>query len=181
MHLERHVQLVPGQARILLVAEAKVCAFWRDAITARMNENYRRQMVFNLDLAHAYRLPVEEIESVIQNDYGSDAAVQLRMLQEAYAQLQNIIYGHSSITAARSKIIEAMAAICACDGALCRMVRRGKIGRARELGEEVIPLAREFTNLRLELYKGNAARILHHCEDLSLRTLKQLGTIRENV
>ena len=92
--------------------------------------------------------------------------------------LLSLIYESPAIYESRSSLIEAIAAVCACDGSLCRLLGRGKSDLARQLGFKVIPLAREFTSLRLELRRGQGAGILPQCKDLAKRSLDLLAEIR---
>jgi len=183
MRLERRLQMVPGQTRILLVAEAQVCAHWRDVIADRMIKNYEHQTAIHLPLAESYDVSTAKLRALMENQSmdGGNYLDRLHGFREAYGEFMNTIYDHAPFTLARSSILETMSATCACDGALCRLVRRGRMEEARTLGEEVIPLAREFTNLRLDLRNGHANRILGHCEDLSRRAQQTLRTIRETI
>jgi hypothetical protein len=118
------------------------------------------------------------IEEALRNAGNGSKPEQLESVHAAHSALVNLIYDAKDIHMARSKIIEASSAVCACDGALCRLMSRGKIDTARELGEGVVPLAREFTALRLELRRGNGAGILATADDLSRRSLNMLARIR---
>jgi hypothetical protein len=100
------------------------------------------------------------------------------MMRQARDELLGLIYDSPSIFAPRSKLIEACAAVCACDGSLCRLLGRGKVDIARQWGFKVIPLAREFTNLRLELRRGKGDAIMGQCENLALRAHSLLAEIR---
>lgn len=178
MSLERHLQMVPGQARILLVAEESVCGYWRDILAGRMIVNLKRAAALNFPMCEAYRVDTSAIRALVDLPPTGDPLAELHNLDRAYHDMQNRIYAVDAATRARSSIVEAMAAACACDGALCRLVKRGRLEEARTLGEEVIPLAREFTHLRIDLEAGHAERILPHCEDLSNRVNQLLKRIR---
>jgi hypothetical protein len=90
----------------------------------------------------------------------------------------NLVYDSPAIYEARTKIIQASAAVCACDGSLCRLLARGKSDVARQWGFKVVPLAREFTNLRLELRRGRGAEILGQCQAVAARACEILAEIR---
>ncbi len=54
----------------------------------------------------------------------------------------------------------------------------GKKDLAGDLGGDVVPLAAEFTQLRLELRRGEGARILEQSRDVAARALVLLNRIR---
>jgi hypothetical protein len=56
MNLKRHIEMFPGQAQIVLMAERKVCNQWRDILAQRLVEDDRTQLSFNLALAQTYGL-----------------------------------------------------------------------------------------------------------------------------
>ena len=68
--------------------------------------------------------------------------------------------------------------ICATDGALCRLMERGKNELARAIGEELTPMASEIIQMRLELKQGNAKRYLDTAESLGSRMLETLNRVR---
>ena len=174
----RHLEMFPGQLRVMLLARHEVCEHWRRVITARMIDIDRRTMAVDLALAHAYGLNAAPIERMLEA-VGTDATPSdIAVTKQARAALLNLIYGSRAICESRSAIIEATAAVCACDGSLCRLLARGKADLARQLGFKVIPLAREFTTLRIELRRGQGAAILELCRDLAKRAIELLAEIR---
>lgn len=178
MPAQRHFQMFPGQMHVVLVGKPGVCDLWRDRIAARMIANDRRVMEFDLSLLHAHGVSTAGIEEML-NDVSSEGGPRdLETMQRARDALLNLVYDSPAIYEARTKLIEACAAVCACDGSLCRLLGRNKIELARQWGFKVTPLAREFTNLRLELRRGRGAEILHSCEDLARRTHRLLAEIR---
>jgi hypothetical protein len=179
MDLARHLEMFPGQARIVLAARPEVCARWRDVLAERLIDVDQRQLTFNLNLARNNGLNVGEIESMITRAVDGEPLGHLALMDQARNRLQDLIYETPHIRDARSKIIEANAIVCACDGALCRALMKGKAPNVEALGQKVIPLAREFTNLRLELRRGKGAQILPHCEGLANRARALLSEIRE--
>ena len=178
MNLERHLEMFPGQARLLFVANEEVSRFWRDALAWRLIENDRRQLGYNLKIAHAHHIDTGEVHQIMDSIGSGDIMRDLAAMDRAHDMVLDMIYRADHIAEARAKIIEASAAVCGCDGALCRMMNRGQVDRARELGLSVLPLAREFTHLRLELREGKATEIIPHAHDLAERSIKVLEEIR---
>lgn len=182
MRLERSLQMVPGQARILMVAEKEVCTRWRRTITARLVDDYRSRAAFDLELSEAYQIDPGPIAEFVEREAtGEEVESFLLDTRDAYAALHDRLHGHHALTTVQSHLIETMSVACASDGALCRLVRRGRIDEARTLGESLIPIARELTNLRLELYAGNAGGVMGLANEVRSRALAQLQTIREVV
>ncbi len=177
MRRDRHLEMFPGQARAVLVAEPEICTYWRDEIARRLTEDDRRQLFFNMNLARAYGLNTEPIERIAKTNDGSPID-DLETMDCARDMLVDLMYMAASIRDPNSKITEASAAICACDGVLCRLISRGKMDLAKEWGLKVIPLAREMTHLRLEIRRGRGHDVLRHCEDLTTRVLHLLADIR---
>lgn len=178
MDLERHVEMFPGQSQVVLLAAPEVCARIRDMIARRLIGDDRRQMRFNMDLARAYDLDTRVIEEMVTGIGSGHSLEDLDVMDRARDDLVDLIYASPAICQSRSEVIKAASAICACDGALCRMVNRGNADLAKELGLKVMPLAREATHLRLELRRGKGEVRLPLCEDLVQRSLRLLAEIR---
>lgn len=174
----RHMEMFPGQLHIILSAPPEVCERWRDVISERIILNDRRQLLFDLPLASAYGLNIEAVEAMVESAAGLPGTEALHIMEQARESVLNVLYQSSSPSLSRSKLIEVSAAICACDGTLCRLLGQGKSDQARQLGFKVIPLARELTHLRLELRRGRGAAILEHCQSLAQRTAEVLAEIR---
>lgn len=181
MDRQRHIEMFPGQATIILVASPERCNHWRDIIATRLIQSDLKKLHFNLKLARAYDLDFAQIETRLDAVEERASHEGLTTIQWARDALHNLIYDSPAISQSRSKIIEASAAVCACDGALCRLMHVGKTDQARELGRRVVPLAREFTNLRLDLRRGNGAQIYQACENLVERSLEILAEIRAEI
>ena len=90
----------------------------------------------------------------------------------------NLLYKAPELSAAQSTLTKAGSALCACDGALCRLISNGQMDRARDMGINVLPLARKAAELRLQLRRGQARDVLSEAEALSLQTLTLLDQIR---
>ncbi len=178
MDLERHVEMFPGQSQVVLLAAPDVCARTRDVIAQRLMEDDRRQIRFNMDLARAYDLDIGAIEKAVARVGSGHSLKDLGVIDRARDRLVDVIYASPAVCQSRSELIKAAAAICACDGALCRLVNRGKSDLAKELGLNVVPLAREATHLRLELRQGKGLAILSLCENLVERAVRLLAEIR---
>ncbi len=178
MNLNRHIEMFPGQAQIVLMAEEKVCARWRDTLAQRLVDDDRNQLSFNLALAQTYGLDTGQVEVLFQRSVAGDPLQNLESMDRAYDMLIDLMYSAAPIRETRSRIIEASSAVCACDGALCRLIAKSKVDLAKEWGLKLIPLAREITQLRLELRRGKGQEVLTFAEDLSKRTLDILKEIR---
>ena len=178
MERRRHVEMFPGQAHIMLVASPGRCAEWRATIAERLIDSDLRKMQFGIELAKAYNLDIGGIEADLERLDGKHGPEDLDIAEAAMAHLTNLTYETAAIREARSSIIEASSAVCGCDGGLCRLMQLGKRDRAFELGKEVVPLAAEFTKLRLELRRGNGADIVEHGKELAARGLVILKQIR---
>ncbi len=173
-----HLEMFPGQSHIMLAADPSDGEQWRDMIASRLIDRQLLRLQADLKLARAYDLNYGPIEDKLNHSGSGSKSEHLETVHAAYGALLNLIYSAEAIHVARSKIIEASSAVCACDGALCRLMGRGKIETAREMGAGVLPLAREFTALRLELRRGKGTDILAMADDLSQRSLSMLDRIR---
>jgi hypothetical protein len=178
MELHRHLEMFPGRTRFALVARPEVCDCYRDIIARRLIQDERRQLHFDLDLAQTHGLDTGPVEALLSRMGGQDPLGDLLLLDQAQDSAINLVYACSAIREARSQIIAASAAVCACDGAICRLASHGKVDQARDFGLRVVPLAREFTHLRLELRQGRGADILKHAETVVGRALSLLAEVR---
>jgi hypothetical protein len=97
---------------------------------------------------------------------------------DAKEALLNTLYAAPELAATRSTLTRAGAALCACDGALCRMIGNGQMDRARDMGINVLPLVRKTANLRLRMRRGEGREILGESESLSRDILALLDQIR---
>ena len=174
----RHVEMFPGQAHIILVASPSRCGEWRELIGGRLIDSDLRKLQFNIELAKAYGLDIGDVEADIERLDAKHGPDDLDIAEAAMSRLTNLIYETASIREARSAIIEASSAVCGCDGGLCRLMQLGKRERAVELGKDLVPLAAEFTQLRLELRRGKGADIVDQSKDLAARALVMLQKIR---
>mgnify|MGYP003653876886 CR=1 FL=1 len=175
---KRHLEMFPGQGQILLVAEHKVCEHWRDAIISRLQEDDQRQVAINLGLARRYNLDVSAIQANIRQ-IGTRAPIEdARVTLEAKEQLLNLLYTAPDLATAQSTLTKAGAALCACDGALCRLIGNGQTDRARDMGIRVLPLARKAAELRLRLRRGDGKTIQKDAEELSRNALALMDQIR---
>lgn len=178
MNPQRHLEMFPGQMHLILAARPDVCDDWSDRIAARMVAGDRRVMEFDMALMRVHDISTREIEDLLTDVSKEGGPKDLGAMQRARDALVNLLYDSPAIHRTRSKIIEASAAVCACDGSLCRLLGRGKVENARQWGFKVIPLAREFTNLRLELRRGRGEAILDQCAGLAQRAHELLSEIR---
>jgi hypothetical protein len=178
MDLERHMEMFPGQAHVVIVAKPEVCAHWRDVIASRLVDDDHRQLRFNMELAWMYDLDIKPVEALLKRVNTGAPLKDLEIMDAARDRLVDLIYTCPPIYQTRGQIISASSAVCACDGALCRLMSRGKIDLAREWGLKVVPLAREIANARLELRRGRGAEIAPHCDDLANRSIRLATEIR---
>ncbi|MEA3364338.1 MAG: hypothetical protein U9Q79_01740, partial [Candidatus Hydrogenedentes bacterium] len=181
MPLERHLEMFPGQAHVLLIARPEKCIHFRDVVAARLMEDDRQQLAINMRLARQYSIDVSPVEEFLDGPRGQDTLEKLSHMDWARDRLLELIYANPEISDARSRIIEVSAALCACDGALCRLHGMGKTEQARELGLKVLPIARELTHMRLELRHGRGRHVLDQTRGLSQRALALVIEIRAQV
>lgn len=178
MAWSRHLEMFPGQGQIILVAEPEVCAKWRDAITYRLQEQDRRQISLDLSLARRYNLDIKEIQRRMQQVGVGAPLEDATKTLESREHLTNLLYRAPELTAARSNLARAGAALCACDGALCRLLGNGKVDAAFDLGREVLPLARKMARLRLSVRRNHAIDITAETEGVTRETLELMERIR---
>jgi len=180
MQRERHIESFPGQGHVLLLAEPHAAEKWRGLIVERMIENDRRQIALDLSVARRYDLAISDVQQIMQ-EIGtglSGGLDDLRKMQDARDRLLNALYGSQTLTAPRSKLVQASSIVCALDGALCRLLGKGKIDLAHEKGVEVIALTSELAQLRLKLRRGRGTEIDKPCLELVRRGQKLLAEIR---
>ena len=178
MPSQRHLEMFPGQQHIILAAPPPTAERWRQTIAERLIAGDRRRLNFDLPLAQAYGLDASNIEWRMAGIGHSTSPEALDNMRQACDILLDLIYASPELCESRSKLIEVSAALCACDGSLCRLLGHGKADIARQFGFKVIPLAREMTHLRIELRQGQGSAILGHCQDLAKRTADILYEIR---
>jgi len=180
MNLERHLEMFPGQMRGILIAEPGKSLELRDLIAHRLMEDDQRQLRLNMRLAQQYCIDVSLVEEFIKGPRDGDTMKQLPLYDWARDRLLDLIYENPEISDSRSRIIETSAALCACDGALCKLHGKKEQDLARELGQKVVPLARELTNMRLELRHGRGKQVLDLTRGLARRALELLNEIRSH-
>jgi len=178
MDLSRHLEMFPGQVQVFVVAHENVCNELRDRIVQRLVEDDRHLLEFNLQLARKYDLDIANAESLIKNADNDHPLAALSHMDEARDGLVNAIYAAPAIQETRSTIIQASAALCACDGILCQLMAKGRIHQAQEWGERVLSLAGQLTGLRVELRAGKGKDILAASIGVQRRTLTTLEDLR---
>jgi len=173
-----HIEMFPGQARILLVAAPERCEEWRRRIVERMSLAGARKLRYGTALARAYNLELGTIEeSLIGRGAASDPA-NLDAVERARDAVLDLLYQTSSVRDPRTSILQANSAICGADGALCRLMELGKGNLARQIGAEVIPLAAELTRHRLAWRRGEGESVAAEAKETAARCLKLLQRIR---
>jgi hypothetical protein len=175
----RHLEMFPGQGQIMLVAERHVCEGLRDTVSSRLRDDDRRQIALDLGLARRHNLDTKAVQrSLHQIGTGAPLEDSLKTL-EAREQLINSIYRAPKLAEARSSLTKAGAAICACDGALCRLLGTGQVDAAFEMGVSVLPLARKIAGLRLKVRRNHDDDLIEQAEDLTRQSLKLMERIRK--
>lgn len=175
---KRHLEMFPGQSHIVLVTESGTSELWRDQIAERLIRSDLKRVDRYFALAKAYGLKVGAIENRLNAVRKNLAPESLGEVHLAKDDLVDLIYADSAIYNAQSILLEASAAICGCDGGLCRLMVAGKRETAERIGQDALPLARELMRLRVEFEDGNGARILDSCKDLQKRATRLLARIR---
>lgn len=162
----RHLEMFPGQGQLLLAGTPETCAHWRDVTAQRILDADRRQVLVDLDLAQKYGLDIEETERTIMEAGRGAPLDDLMLVHSARDHLTNTLYASPDVAEARSLLIKASAIVCGCDEALSRLHGEGKTESAHELGVKTLPLAREMTQLRIRLRRGQGREIIKPCQDL---------------
>lgn len=175
----RHLQMFPGQAHVILAGKPAVCTRWRDIIAAEMVAEDRRQLQIDLQLSRQYGIDLSRIEALLAT-VGTDGIMNdLDVMKRAQENLLDLMYATPALCEARSSLIETSAALGGCDMALCALLGRGKVARAKELGERIQPLARELAHLRLEFRRGRGAQIRPACEALAKQSIAALFDLQK--
>ena len=181
MERSRHLEMFPGQGEVILIAEPKACEKWRDICAEQILQDDRRQIAFDLGLARRYDLDVARVQRHLLHIDRERPAQELFKSKEARDHLTNILYTTPQLVEPRSALIRASAAICGCDGTLCRMTAMGKIEQAHELGRRLVPHTTELSALRLQLRRGHGAEILGRAGTLVSNIAELLSEIRKQV
>jgi hypothetical protein len=178
MDRQRHIEMFPGQGQLFLVAEREACDYWRDIIARGIAASDIRYIEIDLELAQYYNLDTTEAMRLIRQAESGEPIESLLAMRMARDALTDLIYQAPRLYAPRGDLIRASAAICGCDGSLCRLLGMGRLDEAHDMGLKVIPLAKELTALRLLLRNGRGTEIEEACATLAERTLAHLGEIR---
>jgi hypothetical protein len=178
MARERHIEMFPGQGQVFMFAPPEVARRERNQVIERMVWNDRRQIGINLGIARRYDVDITASQDLMKRTGLGDPMDDLRNAADARAHLLNVLGSHKELVTSRSSLIRASAAICGCDGVLCRLFDQGKMDEAHEHGRQVLPLARELTELRLKLRRGHAPGILAPSHELAERAVKLLDALR---
>lgn len=181
MPTERHLEMFPGQGEVILIGKPEACAKWRDVCAQRIIEDDRRQIALDLGLARRYDLDTNLVQRHLRGSISQRPMEELLGSKDARDHLTNMLYTAPPLVNARSAILRASAAICGCDGSLCRMMGVGKMELANDLGSRVVPLSSELTDLRLQLRRGQGAAIVERANTLADRVLKLLSEIRSHL
>jgi hypothetical protein len=175
-----HIEMFPGQSRILLVAKPDDCEKWRRRITERLGMSGLRKLRYSMATARAYKLDLAQIEDGLASLPTPSDSTHLDAVERARERLLDLLYAQPEVRDPRSHITQASSAICGCDGALCRLMELGKGGLARQIGTEVIPLAAEMTRQRLAWRRGEGESVANEARETAARGLRLLQSIRAN-
>lgn len=174
----RHLEMFPGQAAILLIAEPDVCAEWHERIAGAMATANRQQIGFDLDFAHRFHLNLADIEDHLRKSFEGSPQERMAQTHRIRDMLTDLFYRTPEIAQPRSKLLQVSAAICGCDGALCRLLGKGKADPAHEMGLKLLPYVRELMRLRLAFYRGEGLAAYGDFEKLAGQCLDLLTAIR---
>jgi hypothetical protein len=179
MQRERHIEMFPGQGQVFLIASEKVCARLRDVICEHIVEDDHRLIGLDMGLARRYGLDISGVQR-LQAELGMGNPLRdVQRIQQARDTLADVIYNAPDIVEPRSRIIQANSAICACDGALCRLHSRGRVHEAQVLGKQVVPLTRDIAHLRLAVRRGMGRQVYDECSDVTRKAVALLEEIRK--
>lgn len=173
-----HDEMFPGKETVLLVAARDRCEEWRDVMAQKLIQIDRAKLRYTLDVARAYGLACGEVENTLDGIGSGIHAETIDIVHQARGDLIDILEDDSDYAQLNAKLYQIRSMMCACDGALCRLMERGKNDLARAIGEELTPMASEIIQMRLELKQGNAKRYLDAAESLGNRMLETLNRVR---
>jgi len=173
-----HIEMFPGQARILLVATPERCEFWRRRITERMGMAALRKLRYAMTLVRSYGLDLASIEDGLAALGAPSEQAHLETIERARDRVLELVYANQNIREPHSSIFQASSAICGCDGALCRLMELGKGNLARQIGSEVIPLAAQLTQHRLAWRRGEGESVTAEAKESAARCVRLLERIR---
>ena len=175
-----HIEMFPGQARILLVAASERCEGWRRSITERMGMAGLRKLRYAMALASGYGLDLAQVEDGLAALGAPSDPAHLELIGRARDRVLELAYATQNIRDPHSSIFHASSAICGCDGALCRLMELGKGNLARQIGTEVIPLAAELTRHRLAWRRGEGESVAVQAKESAARCVRLLERIRSH-
>lgn len=179
MDHQRHIEMFPGQGQVFLLAAPASCQRLRDIICEHIVDDDHRLIGLELGIARRYGLDISEVLRR-QGEIGMGNPLRdVQRIQQARDMLADVVYNAPDIVEPRSRIIQANSAICACDGALCRLHSRGRVHEALVLGQRVIPLTREIVHLRLAVRRGQGRAVYDQCCDVARRAIDLLEEIRK--
>ena len=181
MASERHLEMFPGQGQLLLVAEPGICAQWCDRLSENIIQADQRHIGLDMELIERFDIPKDTLDALARSTHKGSPLAQLAQMRSLRESLTNLIYSTPQLCEPRSKIIHASAAVCGCDGALCRLLGKGKADAAHELGLRLLPLSREMARQRLLLRKGQVEGLLEASDKLARRCNELLAAIRDAV
>lgn len=178
MQRTRHDEMFPGKETVILVASPERCAQWHDVMAQRIIQIDRAKLKYSLDLARAYQLPFSPIENTLEGIGDGSHPETIGIVHQARGDLIDLLQREPNYAQLNTTLYHIRSAMCGCDGALCRLMQMGKNDLARSIGSELLPMAAESTQMRLELKRGNAAAHLESAENLKQLALATLDRIR---
>lgn len=178
MQRTRHDEMFPGKETVILVASPERCAQWHDVMAQRIIQIDRAKLKYSLDLARAYQLPFSPIENTLEGIGDGSHPETIGIVHQARGDLIDLLQREPNYAQLNTTLYHIRSAMCGCDGALYRLMQMGKNDLARSIGSELLPMAAESTQMRLELKRGNAAAHLESAENLKQLALATLDRIR---
>ncbi len=175
-----HIEMFPGQARVLLVATPARSEEWRGRITERMTTAGLRKLRYAAALAQAYGLNLSKIGDGLAAPGSPSDLAHLDAVERSRDRVLELMYATPHFCEPHSSILQASSAICGCDGALCRLMELGKGHLARQIGTEVIPLAAELMGYRMAWRRGEGESVAVAAKESASRCVKLLARIRKH-
>ncbi len=177
---KRHEEMFPGGESYLLVASHERCNEWCDVIANRLIEMDLDKIKYCLPLAKAYGLPCKKVESTLSDVASTPEPRHISIIHNAKTRLVDLLQNCEHLSELEANLYHIRALICACDGAICRLINMGNNDIAKQYGEELLPIAVELTHLRLELKRGHAKDHIEASHSLVNQAQKLLDSIRAN-
>lgn len=176
---KRHDEMFPGGESYLLVASHERCKQLCDTIAQQMITMDLAKIHYSLPLAKQYGLPCKKVESTLKDIGENPEPRHIGIINSAKTRLIDLLHNCEALSELETNLCHARAMICACDGAICRLINAGRKDSSQQFGETLIQLASEVTNLRLELKRGHAEEHINASKVLIRQISDLLFSLRE--